>query len=92
MTTGQGGGGELFDTIVSNTGTLENHTSISAQPPYSTTPGDAEKVTLGEAHTKGVMILNDCLGNCRFPTGLDLALFTDVLNAVTGCSLNQKEA
>jgi len=84
--------GELFDTIVSNTGTLENHTSISAQPPYSTAPGDAEKVTLGEAHTKGVMILNDCLGNCRFPTGLDLALFTDVLNAVTGWSLNQKEA
>ncbi len=84
--------GELFDTIVSNTGTLENHTSISAQPPYSTAPGEAEKVTLGEAHTKGVMILNDCLGNCRFPTGLDLALFTDVLNAVTGWSLNQKKA
>ena len=84
--------GELLDTIVSNTGTLENHTSISALPPYSTAPGEAEKVTLGEARTKGVMILNDCLGNCRFPTGLDLALFTEVLNAITGWSLSQREA
>lgn len=84
--------GELFDTVVSNTGTLENHTSISALPPYSSEAGKAEEVTLGEARTKGIMILNDCLGNCRFPTGLDLSLFTDLLNAVTGWSLKQNEA
>ena len=84
--------GEMFDTIVSNTGTLENHVSISGLPPYSGGAGNPEKVVLGEAHTKGVMILNDCLGNCRFPTGLDLALFTDLLNAVTGWDITREEA
>ena len=84
--------GEMFDTIVSSTGTLENHVSISGLPPYSGGPGEPVKVALGEARTKGVMILNDSLGNCRFPTGLDLALFTDALNAVTGWDMTQEEA
>lgn len=83
--------GEMFDTIVSSTGTLENHVSISGQPPYSQLAGHPEKVSDGEALTKGVMILNDSLGNCRFPTGLDLGLFTDALNAVTGWDLTQEE-
>jgi aldehyde:ferredoxin oxidoreductase len=84
--------GEMFDTIVSNTGTLENHTSISGQPPYSAWAGHPREVSDGEAFTKGVMILNDSLGNCRFPTGLDLALFTDALNAVTGWDFTEEEA
>lgn len=84
--------GELFDTIVSNTGTLENHVSISGLPPYSGIAGNPDKVVEGEALTKGVMILNDSLGNCRFPTGLDLQLFTDVLNAVTGWGFTGEEA
>jgi len=84
--------GELFDTIVSNTGTLENHVSISGLPPYSSWAGHPEEVSDGEALTKGVMILNDSLGNCRFPTGLDLALFTEALNAVTGWGFTQGEA
>ncbi len=83
--------GELFDTIVSNTGTLENHVSISGQPPYSSIAGNPEKVVEGEAFTKGVMILNDCLGNCRFPTGLDLTMFTNALNTVTGWDLSKEE-
>ena len=84
--------GELFDTIVSNTGTLENHVSISGLPPYSSWAGHPEEVSDGESLTKGVMILNDSLGNCRFPTGLDLALFTEALNAVTGWEFTQGEA
>lgn len=84
--------GELFDTIVSNTGTLENHVSISGLPPYSGIAGNPDKVVEGEALTKGVMILNDSLGNCRFPTGLDLQLFTDLLNTVTGWGFTEEEA
>jgi aldehyde:ferredoxin oxidoreductase len=84
--------GEMFDTIVSNTGTLENHVSISGLPPYSEWAGHPEEVSDGEALTKGVMILNDSLGNCRFPTGLDLPLFTDALNAITGWDLSQEDA
>ncbi len=84
--------GEMFDTVVSNTGTLENHVSISGLPPYSSWAGHPEEVSDGEALTKGVMILNDSLGNCRFPTGLDLALFTEALNAVTGWEFTQGEA
>jgi len=84
--------GEMFDTIVSNTGTLENHVSISGLPPYSQWAGHPNEVSNGVALTKGVMILNDSLGNCRFPTGLDLELFTDVLYAVTGWKLSQEEA
>lgn len=63
--------GEMFDTIVSNTGTLENHVSISGHPPFSSWAGHPDEVSDGEALTKGVMLLNDSLGNCRFPTGLD---------------------
>jgi len=84
--------GEMFDTIVSNTGTLENHVSISGQPPFSSWAGHPDEVSDGEAITKGVMLLNDSLGNCRFPTGLDLTLFTDTLNAVTGWDYSEEEA
>jgi aldehyde:ferredoxin oxidoreductase len=84
--------GEMFDTIVSNTGTLENHVSISGQPPYSSWAGHPEEVSDGEALTKGVMLLNDSLGNCRFPTGLDLPLLTGALNAVTGWDYSEDEA
>ena len=41
----------------------------------------SKEVATGEALNKEVMILNDSLGNCLFPTGLDLALFTKALNA-----------
>jgi len=84
--------GEMFDTIVSNTGTLENHVSISGLPPYSQQAGKPRLVSEGEALTKGVMILNDSLGNCRFPTGLNLALFTEALNFVTGWDFTEQEA
>jgi aldehyde:ferredoxin oxidoreductase len=84
--------GEMFDTIVSNTGTLENHISISGLPPYSQQAGKPRLVSEGEALTKGVMILNDSLGNCRFPTGLNLALFTEALNFVTGWDFTEQEA
>jgi aldehyde:ferredoxin oxidoreductase len=83
--------GEMFDTAVSNTGTIETHTSLSAQPPYNAGAGNPQGTTEGVALTKGIMNFNDSLGNCRFPTGLNHALLTEATSAITGWDLSLEE-
>ena len=83
--------GEMFDTVVSNTGTIEAHTSLSAQPPYNAGAGNPQGTSEGVALTKGIMTFNDSLGNCRFPTGLNHALLTEAASAITGWDLSLEE-
>ena len=83
--------GEMFDTAVSNTGTIETHTALSGRPPYNAGAGNPQGTTEGVALTKGIMIFVDSLGNCRFPSGLNHALLTEATSAVTGWDLSLEE-
>jgi len=83
--------GEMFDTSVSNTGTIETHTSLTAQPPYHAGAGNPQGTAEGVSLTKGILVFSDSLGSCRFPTGLNHPLLTDATNAVTGWDLSYEE-
>lgn len=86
---------ELFDTCVSNTGTLETH-SI---PPYKLLvlpeiydTFDPEVISTIEAQIKGAMIFEDSLVTCRFRTGTQLDLLCRAINAATGWDMDFQEA
>ncbi len=79
---------ELFDTCVSNTGTLETGRGVSrGEDPFS--PVD---VPTSNARLKGLMLFDDSLGSCRFATGGATELLIQMLNAVTGWKMNTQEA
>ena len=84
--------GEMFDTVVSNTGTIETHTILSAVPPYNAGAGRPKETVEGVALTKGILSFVDSLGNCREPTGLNLNLLTEALASITGWDLTPEEA
>ncbi|MFC1982236.1 aldehyde ferredoxin oxidoreductase C-terminal domain-containing protein [Chloroflexota bacterium] len=86
---------ELFDTCVSNTGTIETH----SMPPFdqlglSATydPFDPEAISTIEAKIKGAMIFEDTVVTCRYNTATNLNLLCQAVNAVTGWSLTVEEA
>lgn len=86
---------ELFDTCVSNTGTLESHKNcryeqLGLPPTYD--PFDPETISTMEAKIKGAMMFEDCVGTCRFNTATNLALLTEAVNAATGWELDIEEA
>jgi aldehyde:ferredoxin oxidoreductase len=85
------GWGEMFDTAVSSTGTIETHTILSAQSPYNAAAGNPQGTLEGVALTKGISIFVDSLGNCRFPSGLNHALLTEAAAAITGWNLTLEE-
>lgn len=84
--------GEMFDTAVSNTGTIETHTILSGQPPYNAGAGNPDGTSTGVALTKGVSVWVDCLGNCRLVTGLNINVTSEAASAVTGCDISPEEA
>lgn len=84
--------GELFDTTVSNTGTIETHTILSGKPPYNAGPGNPEGTSRGVALTKGVLVWEDCLGNCRINTRLDINITSEAASAITGWEITPEEA
>ena len=73
---------EMFDTCVSNTGTLETHTSVMS--PDVQGPGNFIGVATEVATTKGIMVFEDSLGVCRFNTRMNLKLLSDAVSAATG--------
>ena len=86
---------ELFDTIVSSTGTLEGHLSI----PYRVLGLEAKyeeynpmAVTTMEAKIKGATVFEDCLGTCRFNTATNVELLPKAINAATGWDMNLDDA
>jgi aldehyde:ferredoxin oxidoreductase len=86
---------ELFDTCVSNTGTLEAHSGAPyaqlgiAQPFDSFDP---DTVSTIDAKIKGAMIFEDSMVTCRFNTNTAIDLLCKAVNAVTGWNMDIKDA
>ncbi len=90
----------MFDTVTSNTGTMETG-PMSNMPPNAMRaigvegpPGSfsPEEVSAFTARTNGAMLFEDSLGVCRFNTRTDLPLLTEAVNAVTGWDMDAQEA
>ncbi|MFC1871194.1 aldehyde ferredoxin oxidoreductase family protein [Chloroflexota bacterium] len=81
---------EMFDTCVSNTGTIENLSRFPRE--QLGLPGvydvfSPEEVSTLVAKCKGAMAVEDSVVLCRFASCSDLALQTKLLNAATGWDL-----
>jgi aldehyde:ferredoxin oxidoreductase len=87
----RGGWAELFDTTMSNTGTIEAtwvgvHPEFVDLPPV-TDPFSHEEVSRTNARYNGVRQFDDCLGTCRFVSPHP-RLQLECVNAVTGWDLS----
>ncbi len=82
--------GELFDTSVSNTGTIETHRA-AMDPKAANQPGNAVETSTGVALTKGSMEFDDSLGTCRFNTQMNLVLEAEAVCAATGWDFTAEE-
>lgn len=84
---------EMFDTCVSNTGTIETG-------PFGLYYGVAElqgpnspiEISAAVAETKGMMVFEDSLVVCRFNGRMNLVLESEAVNAVTGWDFTPDEA
>ena len=86
---------ELFDTCVSNTGTLETQSkapykSLGLSEAYDTF--SHEMISTVEAMIKGAMIFEDSMVTCRFQTATALELMCQAVNAATGWDMDFQEA
>jgi aldehyde:ferredoxin oxidoreductase len=86
---------ELFDTCVSNTGTLEAHSAapmalLGIAQPFDTF--DPMVVSTVIAKIKGAMIFEDSMVTCRFNTNTALDLMCQAVNASTGWNMDFKDA
>jgi aldehyde:ferredoxin oxidoreductase len=86
---------EMFDTIVSNTGTLEAHggvpfKALGLNPQYD--KFDPEAVSTLVAKGKGAMIFEDSMYTCRYNTSTAIDLLCQAVNAATGWNLDVAEA
>jgi aldehyde:ferredoxin oxidoreductase len=80
---------EMFDTCVSNTGTIETH--MSAMSPGAQGPGDYVKVSTEVATTKGLMEFEDSVGTCRFNTRMNVPLIAEAVSHATGWGFTADE-
>jgi aldehyde:ferredoxin oxidoreductase len=77
---------EMFDTCISNTGTLEG-------PGLGTVgPQDWKEIAMLVAKIKGRMQFEDSLVTCRFNTGTNIDLLSQAVSAVTGWNFTFEEA
>ncbi len=86
---------EMFDTCVSNTGTLETQSRVPTKLlglPEVYDTFDPEAVSTFEAKIKGAMIFEDSIVACRFQTATALDLLCRAVNAATGWSMDVQEA
>ncbi len=86
---------ELFDTVVTNTSTLESswagvHPQLVDQPEL-TDPFSHQGVATTNARFNGIRQFDDCLGTCRF-VAPDPKRQLECLNAVTGWDLSLDDA
>jgi aldehyde:ferredoxin oxidoreductase len=92
---GMGRWGEMFDTCLSNTSTIEATFGAGYPPQLGVPPVvDAfspEEVSTVNAKINGWRQFEDCLGTCRFCTP-DALLTVESLNAVTGWNLTVADA
>lgn len=80
---------EMFDTCVSNTGTIETHMNVMS--PDIQGAGNPMKVTKEVAETKGLMEFEDSVGTCRFNTCLNVGLTSEAVSAATGWDFTAEE-
>ena len=86
---------ELFDTCVSNTGTIETHKGAPYKLlglPELYDPLDPEVISTVEAKIKGAMIFEDSLVTCRFQTSCAVDLLCQAVNSATGWNMDFQEA
>jgi aldehyde:ferredoxin oxidoreductase len=92
---GMGRWGEMFDTCLSNTGTIEATFGAGYPPqlgiPPIANPFSPEEVSTVNARINGWRQFEDCLGTCRFCTP-DALLTVESVNAVTGWDLTVADA
>jgi aldehyde:ferredoxin oxidoreductase len=86
---------EMFDTCVSNTGTLESHSAaplklLGLPPMYE--KFDPEVISTVVAKIKGSMVFEDSLVTCRFNTINALDILCKAVNASTGWDMDFQEA
>ena len=80
---------EMFDTCVSNTGTIETHMSVMG--PDAQGPSNPLVVSTEVAETKGLMQLEDSVGTCRFNTRMNHKLISQAVAAATGWEFTTEE-
>ncbi len=86
---------EMFDTCVSNTGTLETHMMAPFKLlglPDRYDNFSPEAISTMEARIKGAMLFEDSLVTCRFQTGTALDLLSQAINSATGWDFDFQEA
>jgi aldehyde:ferredoxin oxidoreductase len=81
---------EMFDTSVSNTGTIETHMSVML--PDAQGPANPIIVSNEVARTKGMMQLEDSAVTCRFNTRMNLDRLAAAISAATGWDMTKGEA
>jgi len=81
---------EMFDTCVSNTGTIETHMSVMS--PAAQGPENPMEVSGEVARTKGLMQLEDSVGTCRFNTRMNAERIARAVSAATGWDMTTEEA
>ena len=90
---------EMFDTVTSNTGTMETGPMVSMPPESLDAIGvegsidmfSPDDVSTFNALTKGAMIAEDSLGVCRFNTCTDLIGLARAVNAAKGWDMDAQE-
>jgi aldehyde:ferredoxin oxidoreductase len=86
---------EMFDTCISNVGTLEAHSVVPFKM-FGLVPNfdrfDPEAVSTVIAKIKGVMLFEDSLVTCRYNTASAMDLICQTINAATGWNLDFEEA
>ena len=86
---------ELFDTVVSSTGTIESAKMFQREQiglPGTYDAFSPEENSTLVAKAKGPMAFEDSLVLCRFATSSNLVLLTRLLNAATGWNVTVGEA
>jgi aldehyde:ferredoxin oxidoreductase len=86
---------ELFDTVVSSTGTIESAKMFQREQiglPGTYDAFSPEDNSTLVAKAKGPMAFEDSLVLCRFATSSNLVLLTRLLNAATGWNVTVEEA
>lgn len=86
---------EQFDTIVSNTGTIEAQLMAPYKLlglPMDYDKFDPEAISTMVAKTKGAMLFEDSMVTCRYNTSTALDLLCRAVNAATGWDLDVPEA
>jgi aldehyde:ferredoxin oxidoreductase len=86
---------EMFDTCVSNLGTLESHKTapfslFGIDPKYDRF--DPMAVSTANARLKGAMVFEDSMVTCRWNTCTGIDLLTTAVNAATGWDMDLAEA